>query len=131
MMTRSKRRRGAQPGNHNALKHGLYRGKQLSSTRRGGAQPGNLNRLVHAKYSSLALLAASARPLASSPPGSSLAAQIAIFELQMRELLGDPSYDPVDLAARLHEISVDLIAWLRSQEKNTLSEPIKPERKLQ
>ena len=45
------RRRGGQPGNENALKHGLYRDKPAPGTRPRGGQPGNLNALKHGKYS--------------------------------------------------------------------------------
>jgi hypothetical protein len=47
------RRRGGQPGNTNALKHGLYRDKPAPGQRPKGAQPGNLNSLSHGKYISL------------------------------------------------------------------------------
>jgi hypothetical protein len=130
MMTCSKRRRGAQPGNHNALKHGLYRGKPTACTRKRGPQPGNLNRLVHARYSSIARPEATARPEASSIPRSSLSTQIASFEVQMLDLLEEPGCDPVDLAARLHALNIQLIALLRLVEENYPFDLYKPERKL-
>jgi hypothetical protein len=52
-MSKPTRRRGAQPGNSNALKHGLYRNKPARGLRPRGGQPFNLNRLVHGDYSSL------------------------------------------------------------------------------
>jgi hypothetical protein len=47
------RRRGGQPGNQNALKHGLYRKKPAPGERARGGQPGNLNALVQGGASRL------------------------------------------------------------------------------
>ena len=124
MMTRSKRRRGAQPGNHNARKHGVYRCQHLATSRKRGAQPGNLNNLVPARYSSLA------PPLVSPLPGASLTAQIALFERQLLHLLNESGNDSVDLAARLHQLTLQLVAMLRLQSNKVVSTPIKPERNL-
>jgi hypothetical protein len=52
-MSKPTRRRGAQPGNSNALKRGLYRNKPARGLQARGGQPFNLNRLVHGDYSSL------------------------------------------------------------------------------
>ena len=52
-MSKPTRRRGAQPGNSNALKRGLYRNKPARGLQARGGQPFNLNRLVHGDNSSL------------------------------------------------------------------------------
>ena len=52
-MSKPTRCRGAQPGNSNALKHGLYRNKPAPGLQARGGQPFNLNRLVHGDNSRL------------------------------------------------------------------------------
>ena len=49
---KEKRKRGGQPGNVNALKHGMYCGqKDRLGGKSPGAQPGNLNALKHGRHS--------------------------------------------------------------------------------
>ena len=138
------RRRGSQPGNTNALKHGLYQDKPAPGQRPKGAPPGNLNSLSHGKYTCLnrpfqppASLEFSnptgypdspskATPLKERPfearpskarPSASLAGLFSLLELQLLDLLDRPFNFPNEPLHQLYELNAELIRLLRNLPK--------------
>jgi hypothetical protein len=69
-MPATTRRRGAQPGNQNALKHGFYCHKPAPGGQARGGQPFNLNALVHGGYSALLSAAFTALTKPAYPPAA-------------------------------------------------------------
>jgi len=144
-MSEPKRRRGAQPGNHNAQKHGLYRGKPAPGQRPRGAPPCNLNRLLHGQNSVLL------RPPAVQPkPAHPLTVQLSLeratltlflasydatlsqIEKQCLDLLDDPHCPPAELVLRLRQLNTRIYQLLCSLPVVTptglcLSERTKPQ----
>jgi hypothetical protein len=139
-MTRSNRRRGGQPGNQNALKHGLYRGKPAPGSRPRGAQLNNLNRLLHGQYSTLLapsslrvrrirppvrppILPSVAHPdleqKTPAPPSAAFAAVFSLVEHQLFDLLDDPFLPPSEMTLRLRQLN-DLLYQLQDSRQATL-----------
>ena len=133
-MTIPPRRRGGQPGNQNACKHGLYRQKPA---------PGNQNARLHSRSPALlsptpgrqallryrADLTPAAPPLHSQPPGW-LDDRLSRLEAELLAPHEDACHSFADLIDFISALHFGLELLLREMSRRAPFAPPPPERKL-
>jgi hypothetical protein len=149
IMPTPKRRRGGQPGNQNARKHGLYCQKPAPAPRPRGGQPGNLNALLHGRDSRLLSPAPYHRPVppfrpalryrsdlqpagpsVHSRPPAWLDLRLAELETRLMPPIEDPLCSYEDLIIDLEYLEAALNLLVDDLSQFFPDHPQPPERKL-